>query len=245
MQLFRHSPPDILVTNPETLHYQARLHTRTSPRLDRACSRDMACTVVQRTHGAGRMAALANIPEPTRDLRAGRSAHLLWHLWLQREQPHTVLLRAHARSAHSTTLESYAGWTHAGGCTWPWTRSAETRGRFSSSWRRPPSAIPWTWRRASFTDRPRRPTVMTRSPGCTKAERSDQRGAHPASSRRVGTGPRCLTLSRHRAIITLESHSRSKVAAAAIIESWINLKWRSLVYALRSFTHSSHNSLRS
>lgn len=33
-----------------------------------------------------------------------------------------------------------------------------------------------------------------------------------------------------RAIITFEAHSQLKVVAAMIIESWIGLKWRSLVY---------------
>ncbi len=50
---------------------------------------------------------------------------------------------------------------------------------------------------------------------------------------RVCRVPPCLIFSGFtfiRAIITLESHTRSKVAAAAIIESWIKLKWRSLVY---------------
>ena len=63
--------------------------------------------------------------------------------------------------------------------------------------------------------------------------RSDQKGTSTRNTCVVCRVPRCLIFSGFtfiRAIITLESHTRSKVAAAAIIESWIKLKWRSLVY---------------
>ncbi|ELR12784.1 DEAD/DEAH box helicase domain containing protein [Acanthamoeba castellanii str. Neff] len=162
LQLFRHNPPDILVTNPETLHYQ---------------------------------------------LYRGRKDQGLWQHWrtFLSRLGICVLDEAHTYSgifgcnASNLIRRLYVAVDGFGG------DSTQIQFILASATIGNPVDL------AS--------RLLHRSP--TQGDEDTIAWVQESGAQRP-----------ERAIITLESHTRSKVAAAAIIESWINLKWRSLVYGL-------------